>query len=117
MRHKFDLRNNYFAGAQHDDEQFAKDMTARAGALEPFIEDEKPWICPACRAGNHICKLEVVRILKGEPAPCECNHCAARPFTTLDHITRLRTEWAAADPSSEKSQQLHGTWAQIWAVN
>ncbi len=39
-----------------------------------------------------------------------------RPDTTLNDVARLCNEWAEADRSSEKRQQVHGTWAQIWAV-
>ncbi len=37
-------------------------------------------------------------------------------MTILEHVARLRAEWAAADPATEKSQKVFGTWAQLWAT-
>jgi hypothetical protein len=40
---------------------------------------------------------------------------APRQVTILDHVSRLRNEWAAADPTAEPKQSTYGAWADLWA--
>lgn len=71
------------------DDSYAEDMIARAEQLEPTLE-----VKPKARE-------------MGSPGR-----------TILQHVSRLCTEWAEADPiKTEKRQSVYGTWAQIWNAN
>ena len=75
-----------------EDGNFVADMANRAAELAPLLRLEQRQDVP----------------LAPDPSG----------LTIMQHVTRLCTEWAEADPAkTEKRQQTYGTWAQVWAVN
>lgn len=75
---------------QSQDDRFADDMSRRAELIDDLVNG-----------------------MPGQPPPPE----NIPERSILEEVTRLCQEWAAADPSTEKGQQVFGTWAQIWAIN